>query len=155
MTELGSPLKLDPSTSKRRNLSLILEKCVICQKSGRETVVSFTYRSKSRFFDAVDRRKDEIYTNFISEFGSLNDIPKESLDIVYHKSRYKSYTSEHNIVVFTSRQTDEVAAGPSKDSKGPSMLTRSKSSVINWSACLFCSKKSYKQDKRLLKIESD
>ena len=66
-----------------------------------------------------------------------------------------SYTSEHNIVVFTSRQTDEVAAGPSKDSKDPSMLTRSKSSAINWSACLFCSKKSYKQDKRLLKIESD
>ena len=42
-----------------------------------------------------------------------------------------SYTSEHNIVVFTSRQTDEVAAGPSKDSKDPSMLTRSKSSAIN------------------------
>jgi tetrahydromethanopterin S-methyltransferase subunit C len=33
MTELGSPLKLDPSTSKRRKLSLILEKCVICQKA--------------------------------------------------------------------------------------------------------------------------
>ena len=55
---------------------------------------------------------------------------------VYHKSCYKSYTSEHNIVVFTSRQTDEVAAGPSKDSKDPSMLTRSKSSAINWSACI-------------------
>ena len=126
MTELGSPLKLEPSTSKRRKLSLILEKCVICQKSGRETVVSFT------------------------------DPEKESLDIVYHKSCcYKSYTSEHNIVVFTSRQTDEVAAGPSKDSKGLSMLTRSKSSAINWSVCIFCNKKSYKQDKRLLKIESD
>jgi hypothetical protein len=49
MTELGSPLKLDPSTSKRRKLSLILEKCVMCQKSGRETVVSFTDHSKSRF----------------------------------------------------------------------------------------------------------
>jgi hypothetical protein len=47
--------------------------------------------------------------------SSLNDIPKESLAIVYHKSCYMSYTSEHNIVVFTSRQTDEVAAGPSKD----------------------------------------
>jgi hypothetical protein len=33
MTELGSPLKLDPSTSKRRKLSLILEKCAICQKA--------------------------------------------------------------------------------------------------------------------------
>jgi hypothetical protein len=53
MTEPGSPLKLDPSTSKRRKLSLILEKCVICQKSGRETVVSFTDHSKSRFFDAA------------------------------------------------------------------------------------------------------
>jgi hypothetical protein len=50
--------------------------------------------------------------------------------------------------VFCSRQTDEVAAGPSKNSKGPSMLTRSKSSAINWSACLFCSKTGYKQDKR-------
>ena len=66
MTELESPLKLEPSTSKRRKLSLILEKCVICQKSGRETVVSFTDRSKSRFFYAVDRRKDEIYANCIS-----------------------------------------------------------------------------------------
>ena len=66
MTELESPLKLDPSTSKRRKLSLILEKCVICQKSGRETVVSFTDRSKSRFFYAIDRRKDEIYANCIS-----------------------------------------------------------------------------------------
>ena len=66
MTELGSPLKLDPSTSKRRTLSLILEKCAICQKSGGETVVSFTDHSKSRFFDAVDRRKDEIYANCIS-----------------------------------------------------------------------------------------
>jgi hypothetical protein len=74
MTELGSPLKLDPNTLKRRKLSLILEKCVICQKSGRETVVSFTDHSKSRFFDAVDRRKDEIHANFISGFGSLNDI---------------------------------------------------------------------------------
>ena len=76
------------------------------------------------------------------------DIPKESLHIIYHKSCYKSYTSEQNIVVFCSRQTDEVAAGPSKNSKGPSMLTRSKSSAINWSACLFCSKTGYKQDKR-------
>ena len=66
MTELGSPLKLDPSTSKRRKLSLILEKCVICQKSGRETVVSFTDRSKSPVVYAVDRRKDEIYVNCIS-----------------------------------------------------------------------------------------
>jgi hypothetical protein len=66
MTELGSPLKLDPSTSKRRKLSLILEKCVICQKSGRETVVSFTDRSKSRVVYVVDRRKDEIYANCIS-----------------------------------------------------------------------------------------
>jgi hypothetical protein len=33
MTELGSPLKLDPNTLKRRKLSLILEKCVICQKA--------------------------------------------------------------------------------------------------------------------------
>ena len=66
MTELGSPLKLDPSTSKRRKLSLILEKCAICQKSGGETVVSFKDRSKSRFFVAVDRRKDEIYANCIS-----------------------------------------------------------------------------------------
>ena len=74
MTELGSPLKLDPNTLKRRKLSLILEKCVICQKSDRETVVSFTDHSKSRFFDAVDRRKDEIHANFISGFGSLNDI---------------------------------------------------------------------------------
>ena len=112
MTELGSLLKLDASTSKRRKLSLILEKCVICQKSGRETVVSFT------------------------------DPEKESLDIVYHKSCcYKSYTSEHNIVMFTSRQIDEVAAVPSKDSIGPSMLTRSKSSTINWSVCIFCNKK--------------
>jgi hypothetical protein len=47
--------ELDTSTSKRRKLSLILEKCVICQKSGREIVVSFTDRSKLRFFDAVDR----------------------------------------------------------------------------------------------------
>ena len=31
--------------------------------------VSFTDHSKSRFFDAVDRRKDEIYGNLISEFG--------------------------------------------------------------------------------------
>ena len=62
MTELESPLKLDPSTSKRRKLSLVLEKCVICQKSGSETVVSFTDRSKSRFFDVVD----EIYANCIS-----------------------------------------------------------------------------------------
>ena len=66
MTELGSPLILDPSTSKRRKLKLILEKCAIRQKSGGETVVSFTDRSKLRFFDAVDRRKDEIYANCIS-----------------------------------------------------------------------------------------
>ena len=66
MTELGNPLKLDPSTSKRRKLSLILEKCVMCQKSGRETVVSLTDHIKSRFVYAVDRRKDEIYANCIS-----------------------------------------------------------------------------------------
>ncbi|CAC5420519.1 unnamed protein product [Mytilus coruscus] len=29
------------------------------------------------------------------------------------------------------------------------------SSPTNWSACIFCNKKSYKQDKKLLKIESD
>jgi hypothetical protein len=50
--------------------SLILEKCVICQKSGRETVVSFTDHSKSRFFDAVDRRKDEIYALFVTFFAA-------------------------------------------------------------------------------------
>ncbi|CAC5391599.1 unnamed protein product [Mytilus coruscus] len=75
--------------------------------------------------------------------------------MVYHKSCYKSYTSEHNIAVFTKRQDDEVADCSIQDSPVTNILTRSMSSPTNWSACIFCNKKSYKQDKKLLKIESD
>ncbi|CAG2211718.1 unnamed protein product [Mytilus edulis] len=109
MAQQGSPLKLGPSTAKRLKPSLILEKCVICQKSSNETVVLFTHNSKSRFFAAAGKRKDDIYLKLISEYDSFDDIPNDSLEMVYHKSCYKSYTSEHNIAVFIKRQDDEVA----------------------------------------------
>ena len=73
--------------------------------------------------------------------------------MVYHKSCYKSYTSEHSIAVFTKRQDDEVAEQSIQNSPVTSILTLSMFSPTNWSACLFCIKKSYKQDKELLKIE--
>ncbi|CAG2257359.1 unnamed protein product [Mytilus edulis] len=155
MAQQGSPLKLGPSCAKRMKPSLVLEKCIICQKSSNETVVLFTNNSKSRFFAAVGKRKDDIYMNLISEYDSLSDIPNESLEMVYHKSCYKSYTSEHNIAVFTKRQNDALAGGSIQDSPVTSILTRSMSSPTNWSACIFCNKKSYKQDKKLFKIESD
>ena len=91
----------------------------------------------------------------ISDHDSFGDIPNDSLEMVYRKSCYKSYTSEYNIAVFIKRQDDEEADCSIQDSPVTSILTRFMSSPTNWSACIFCNKKSYKEDKKLLKIESD
>ncbi|CAG2205309.1 unnamed protein product [Mytilus edulis] len=154
MSELGSPLRLGPSSSKRSRVCFNFEKCIVCQRSSNESVTSFTVKSKCSFFSSLERRNDEICQLFVEEYGSFAEIPMDSLNMVYHRSCYKSYTSKHNVSVSVGNKSNEALDEETKN-RVPSARTRSQSILIDWNACIICNNKSYKKDKKLIKIESD
>ncbi|CAG2253830.1 unnamed protein product [Mytilus edulis] len=154
MSELGSPLRLGPSSSKRSRVCFNFEKCIICQRSSNESVTSFTVKSKCSFFSSLERRNDEICQLFVEEYGSFAEIPMDSLNMVYHRSCYKSYTSKHNVSVSVGNKSNEALDEETKN-RVPSARTLSQSILIDWNACIICNNKSYKKDKKLIKIESD
>ena len=64
-----------------------------------EEVNIFTHNSKSSFLSS-----DEICNKFIDECGSLDQIEAGDIQMAYHRSCSKSYTSKHNIAVCVSRK---------------------------------------------------
>ncbi|KAK3097137.1 hypothetical protein FSP39_006702 [Pinctada imbricata] len=146
---------VDFYNAQRKKCKFILNfsKCVICQQKSEEDLIQFSEKSKIAFFEALEARQDELLQKFLHEFQSIEQIPKDSLNIVYHRSCYKSYTSKHNILsVCTSRDATIIPGEVS--SHAPAKCTRSQLKTFGWNVCIVCMKEKYKKKKILHHLET-
>ena len=158
MYDSSSPLKLAPSSPKKRRKSSNFMHCLICQKPSTERLSQFTSIGKSTFVSAMNKRLDEVYSRVLDEFGSFDTCAFEEMQAVYHRSCYKSYTSKHNCSPFKS---DEATCLTYNDDRQlsdccPSVsgfCTRSRIQSFDWNSCIFCCKKTFKKDRKLRKFQ--
>jgi hypothetical protein len=58
MASFESPVKLDPSNSKKKRENISWDKCIICQRVSLEQTVNMRDVGKSSFVEAMCTRKD-------------------------------------------------------------------------------------------------
>ena len=125
-------------------------KCVICQLHTKETLSSATSAGITKFQNAMQKRKDDIYARL--QHGDL------SANITWHRNCYAKYTSEKNLR-HVKKRTFQTAFDSDIESKHASdehtcnkRSSRSKSDGMNWSKCIFCQKTSHKKDTKLYSV---
>ena len=91
MASFGSPLKLSPSSPKRRKETLNWEQCIICQCSNAEPVICMRDVVKDSFVRSMKIRRDEVYFAGNVHNGQFY-ISK--IKVVYHRNCYRKYTSK-------------------------------------------------------------
>ena len=105
MASFGSPLKLSPSSPKRRKEMLNWEQCIICQCSNAEPVICMRDVGKDRFVRSMEIRRDEVYSCILQEMSTMNNFISCKIKVVYHRNCYRKYTSKQNCSVF---KTDQI-----------------------------------------------
>ena len=150
----SSPLKLAPTSAKRGKTSLDWQECFICQTKSPEKLYIFTDKGKLCFVQATEVRKDEVYRRIVEELSSVNHIISENIEVKYHRSCCKSYTSKQNLTRYShetvSKQENTDSACMNSPAASSVITTRS-----DWQSCIFCTNKTYKKDGKLHKVESE
>jgi hypothetical protein len=153
MSQFSSPLKLVPTCAKRGKPSVDWQECIICQTKSPEKLYIFMDKDKLSFVQATEVRKDEVYRQFVKELSSVNHIISENIEVKYHKSCCKSYTSKQNLTRYShktvSKQENTDSACMNSPAASSVITTRS-----DWQSCIFCTNKTYKKDGKLHKVES-
>ena len=105
MASFGSPLKLSPSSPKRRKETLNWEHCIICQSSNAEPVICMRDVGKDSFVRSMEIRRDEVYSRILQEMSTMDNFISRKIKVVYHRNCYRKYTSKQNCSVF---KTDQI-----------------------------------------------
>jgi hypothetical protein len=99
-------------------------------------------------------RKDEVYRRIVEELSFVNHTISENIEIKYHRSCCKSYTSKLNLTRYSHETVSK-----QKNTDSACMNSTAASSVIttrsDWQSCIFCTNKTYKKDGKLHKVESE
>ena len=101
MASFGSPLKLEPSSPKRRRPAIMWDKCICCQRPSLENLICIRSINKNSFIEAMNVRRDNIFEMITGELSSVDDLLSPNVKVFYHRSCYKTYTSKHNCRPFT------------------------------------------------------
>jgi hypothetical protein len=101
MSQFGSPWILASISTKRGKTSLDWQECVICQTKSPEKLYIFTDKGKLSFVQATEVRKDEVYRRIVEELSFVNHTISENIEIKYHRSCCKSYTSKQNLTRYS------------------------------------------------------
>ena len=88
----------------------------------------------------------------VEELSSVNHIISENIEVKYHRSCCKSYTSKQNFTRYShktvsKRENTDIACMNSPVASSV-ITTRS-----DWQSCIFCMNKTYKKDGKLHKVE--
>jgi hypothetical protein len=148
MSTICSPVKLTPPSAKKGRPSIDWQRCIICQVFTAERLCIPTTKGRSTFISAVNKRKDEVYRKLVENtpFGNTK----------YHKSCYKAFTSKQNLSTCSTRPTSASCnQNPSSNEDNFTIVTRSRSSEIDWTACIFCKHKAFKHDRKMHKVSSE
>jgi hypothetical protein len=99
MASFGSPLKLEPSSPKRRRPEIMWNKCICCQRPSLENLICMRSISKNSFIEAtwMNVRRDNIFEMITGELSSVDGLLSPNVKVFYHRSCYKTYTSKHNL----------------------------------------------------------
>ena len=154
MSQFSSPLKLAPTSAKRGKTSLDQQECVICQAKSSEKLYIFTDNGKLRFVQATEVRMNEVYRRIVEELSFVNHIISENIEVEYHRSCCKSYTSKQNLTRYShekvSKQENTDSACMNSPAASSVITTRS-----DWQSCIFCTNKTYKKDGKLHNVDSE
>jgi hypothetical protein len=101
----GSPLKLSPSSPRRKKETLNLEQCIISQCSNAEHVICVRGVGKDSFVRSMEIRRDEIYSRIMQEMSTMDNFISRKIKVVYHRNCYRKYISKQNCSVF---KTDQI-----------------------------------------------
>lgn len=130
--------------AKRRKLEKTSsQRCIICLEVGGESLRKG--KALATFISALRRRKDDVYKRLSGEVENL-----EKADVFWHSSCYSTYTSEQNIRYAT--VTDDPLVISSEEDEAQGRASRSSSSRIDWSKCLFCHNKTHKKIKTMYNV---
>jgi hypothetical protein len=94
MASFGSPLKLEPSSPKRRRPAIMWDKCIFCQRPSLENLICMRSISKNSFIEAMNVRRDHIIDRITGELSSVDGLLSPNVKVFYHRSWYKTYTSK-------------------------------------------------------------
>ena len=61
----------------------------------------FTDKGKLNVVQATEVRKDEVYRRIVEELSFVNHIISENIEVEYHRSCCKSYTSKQNLTRYS------------------------------------------------------
>jgi hypothetical protein len=96
MASFGSPLKLSPSSPKRRKEALNWEQCIICQYSNAEPVICMRDVGKDSFVRSMEVKRDEVYSLILQEMSTIDKFISRKIKVVYHRNCYRKCQSYHH-----------------------------------------------------------
>ena len=151
MSTICSSVKLTPPSAKKGRTSIDWQGCIICQVFTTEWLYISTTKGRSTFISAVNKRKDEVYRKLVDEYTTVENAPFGNTK--YHKSCYKAFTSKQNLSTCSNfKSTRPTSAScnqnPSSNEDNFTIVTRSRASEIDWTACIFCKHKAFKHDRK-------
>ena len=103
MASFGSPLKLSPSSPKRRKETLNWKHCIICQCSNAEPLICMRDVGTDSFVRSMEIRRDEVYSRILQEMSTMDNFIPRKIKVVYHRNCYRKYTSKQNCSFFQNR----------------------------------------------------
>ena len=92
---------MPPTSAKRGKTSLDWQECVIYQTKSPEKLYIFTDKGILNVVQATEVRKDEVYRRIVEELLSVDHIISEYIEVKYHRSCCKSYTSKQNLTRYS------------------------------------------------------
>ena len=104
MASFGSPLKLSPSSPKRRKETLNWEQCIICQCSNAEPVICMRDVGKDSFVRSMEIRRDEVYSRILQEMSTMDNFISRKIKVVYHRNCYRKYRPDKFLQVLNKFQ---------------------------------------------------
>ena len=127
------------------------KRCLICQLYTRESVSCATSAGIIRFQDALRKRNDDVAQRLAS--GDL--LPT---GIIWHRNCNAKYTSSHNLSFVNKRssKTSYTTKTTTEESEESKLIhtTRSASSGMDWTKCMFCQKITHKKTKKLFTVST-
>ena len=135
---------MDPVFSLKRDRCSDVKLCIICQSDKSEKLLRASSQGLANLKEKANlRQKDRDIKNRAAIERVIVDVNQQDL-LVWHKSCYGSFTSQHNISRLIKRIDDESDKADDlsdiSDIDIPSSRLRSSLPSFDWNACMFCQK---------------
>ena len=152
----SSPLKIAVPVKKAR-MSNDFNKCIICQKGKKNTLMKASESGMKSFLNALRIRQAGDDNGVYARIGHLlTDDEREEwtfeteTELFWHKTCFGSFASSSNLkYIIGKQQPEDLSDGASTSGT----LTRSSMQQTDMkNVCMFCNRKSHNKDRKLIKV---